>query len=82
MSVALLTHGWVCYCNRTIINKYIVPYTLDIKNKCNIGLQIIDKTKVNLNAIDMLDKQLNLKINESQINIKNSDDQVNIKKEC
>lgn len=80
MTVSLLTNGWVCYGNRTIINKYVLPYNLQIKNKTAINLRIKENQKFNLSLSNIVDKNINLKIDESQINIiNNSDDQINLK---
>ena len=77
--ISLLTHGWICYATRTIINKYILPYNLQIKDKTCIDLDIMNKNYLILNLDNITDKQINLKLTDSQVNIKrNLDNQINI----
>jgi len=79
MSISLLTNGWICYSHKTIINRYVLPYNLVIRDKSYFDLQIKEKENITLNLSNILDKQLNLKLTEEQINIKNNpDDSINI----
>jgi len=81
--LSFVTHGWLCPIgNRTIINKYIIPYNLAIKDKSCFDLQIKEKENITLNLSNIIDKQLNLKLTEEQINIKkNLDNQINLENE-
>jgi hypothetical protein len=79
MTISLLTHGWICYADRTIINRYVVPYNLQIENKNCLELDVKEKEHIYLTLSDILDKQLNLKIQESQINIKQGCSSINIR---
>lgn len=71
MTVSLLTHGWVCYGRgRTIINRYVLPVNIQIKQLNTFVLQIINKIKVCLNINQITDKNINLKLTPKNINIK------------
>jgi hypothetical protein len=72
MTVALLTNGWVCYARRTFVRRFVLPMTLCIKSSQSLILQILNITKLNLNLNQIVDKNINLKLNEKNINIKPS----------
>jgi len=80
MTIALLTHGWVCYRDISVINRHVLPYNLTIKDQSIIDLQIKEVPRLTLNICDIVDKQLNLKLDQSQINIKKDiDSQINLR---
>lgn len=69
MSISLLTHGWVCY-GKTIINKYILPLNVNIRDVNDIDLNIESIQNLKLNLKSLLDKNINLKLDSNNINIK------------
>lgn len=69
MSISLLTHGWVCY-RKTIINKYILPLNVNIRDINALDLNINEIQNLNLNIENLLDKNINLKLDSDNINIK------------
>jgi hypothetical protein len=72
MTVSLVTHGWVCYSKRTIINRYVLPMDLQIKMLDNLILDLKNKTKLDLSINQIKDRNINLKLTEHNINIKKS----------
>ena len=76
--LSLITKGMLTSNNITV--KYIIPYNIQIKDKSKITLDIQNKNCLNLNLSNIIDKQVNIKIDENQINIKkNLDTQINLK---
>jgi len=79
MSLSLITKGMLCSKITTISNRYVLPYNLQIKDKTCLDLQVKEKENITLNASNVIDKQLNIKISEEQINVKkNLDDSINL----
>jgi len=70
MTISLLTNGWICYRTITIIRKYILPLSLQIRKQEILDLEIANKTNLNINLENIVDKNLNLTLTDKNINIK------------
>jgi hypothetical protein len=71
--ISLLTNGWICYGKaRTIINRYVLPLTVQIKNLQSLLLQIAKLPSACININQILDRNVNLKLTSHSINVKKS----------
>ena len=78
--IPLITKGMISFETVTTINRYVMPYNLQIKTQDEIELQVKNQQELNLNASDILDKNINLKLTEKDINVNKSDSEdINIK---
>lgn len=71
--ISLVTHGWICPLRDvTIIRRCVLPLNLQIKETESINLEVKDVLQENIN-LKVEDKNVNLKLTEKNINIKKSD---------
>ena len=71
--ISLITKGMICQETITIINRYVMPYNLQIESQPKIELAIVDQMKLNLNLLNICDKTINLKLTDKNVNVKKSD---------
>jgi hypothetical protein len=67
--LSLITKGMI-FRKYVTVNRYVLPYTIIVKRQDKIDLQIKAINNLNLNVENVVDKQINFKLNENQINIK------------
>ena len=80
MTISLLTNGWICYRRLRIIRRYVLPLDLQVKSVQDICLYIKNRLALNINTLDILDKNINLKLTSKNINIKRDRPNINIDK--
>lgn len=68
-AIGLATKGYIS----RIIRRTILPLDLQIQTQDVLELQIQDKLTFNINASNVLDKNINLKLTDKNINVKKSD---------
>ena len=80
MGLALITKGMISIETITIINRYVMPYNLQVTAQNELELQIKNRLQLNLNASDILDKNVNLQLTDKDINVNKLDSEdINIK---